>query len=172
MSLLASCAIAPGTSIPQKTLKRKTDLPMHPSRKTAVEAQWLKPLTPGATTLGGSYNSFEDVKEAEQEEQHLICMKLKELSLQRDLNRECQNMPLSIDVESSAIVNGVTLEDSWNPQELLGLVEKRVESSHSWSEQKSGESPCSLSALSPRSLSDQSRIDKVYENLVVHKHPC
>lgn len=165
MSMLASCAIAPGTSIPQKTLKRKTDLPTHPSRKTTGEAQWLKPLSPGATTLGGSYNSFEDVKEAEQEEQHLICMKLKELSLQRDLNRECQNMPLSIDVETSAIVNGMTVEDSWNPQELLDLVEERVESSHSWSEQKSGESPCSLSALSPRSLSDQSRIDKLIQEV-------
>ncbi|KAM5560560.1 hypothetical protein ABKV19_021632 [Rosa sericea] len=168
MSLLASCAIAPGTKVPQKIPKRKTDLPMQPSRKTTVEAQWLKPLTSGAKTLVGNYNPFEavlDVKDAEQEEQHLICAKLKELSLQRDLNSEYQNVPLSIDVKDSAIVNATPVAVNWNPPEPLGLVEMRVERSHSWSEKKSGGSPCSLSALSPRSSSDQSQIDKLVQEV-------
>ncbi|KAM5552162.1 hypothetical protein ABKV19_026831 [Rosa sericea] len=166
--LESHCAIAPGTSVPQKIPKRKTDPPTQPSRKTTVEAQWLKPLTSGAKTLVGNYNPFEavlDVKDAEQDEQHLICAKLKELSLQCDHNSEYQNVPLSIDVKDSAIVNATPVAVNWNPPEPLGLVDMRVERSHSWSEKKSGGSPCSLSALSPRSLSDQSQIDKLVQEV-------
>nr|XP_011466441.1 PREDICTED: kelch-like protein 12 isoform X3 [Fragaria vesca subsp. vesca]XP_011466442.1 PREDICTED: kelch-like protein 12 isoform X3 [Fragaria vesca subsp. vesca] len=164
MTLLASCAIAPGTSMPQKIYKRKTDLPLQSSRKTTVEAQWLKPLASGATTLVG--NHISDVKESEQEEQHLICTKLKELSLQRDLNSQCQNVPLSINFNDTAIVNATPVAVNWNPPEpaRLDLGEMKVEKSHSWSE-KSGGSTCSLSALSPRSLSDQSRIDKLVQEV-------
>ncbi|XP_050381857.1 uncharacterized protein LOC126798836 isoform X2 [Argentina anserina] len=162
MSLLASCAIAPGTPIQQKIPNRKTNLPMQPSCKTTVEAQWFKPLTSGATTLVGNYMS--DVKEAEQEEQQLICMKLKELSLQCDLNSQCQNVPLSIDFKDSAIVDATLVAVNWNPTGPLGLGDMRVAKSHSWSE-KSGGSASSLSALSPRSSSDQSRIDKLVQEV-------
>ncbi|KAL6133005.1 hypothetical protein ACLB2K_065242 [Fragaria x ananassa] len=97
-------------------------------------------IAPGATTLVGNHIS--------------------------DLKDQCQNVPLSINFNDTAIVNATPVAVNWNPPEpaCLDLGEMKVEKFHSWSE-KSGGSTCSLSALSPRSSSDQSRIKKLVQEV-------
>lgn len=134
------------SSTPQNTVKWEADFPDFPSLNTTQDPEWLEALMSEAQHLNGSslkldfaalfgtYGSSQalsDVKKAEQEELHPIYTKLKELNLQHNLHSECQNMPLSGDVDSE---------------------EKRAESPYSWSDQKSGESSCYFSAQSPGSV--------------------
>ncbi|CAN6576060.1 unnamed protein product [Malus baccata var. baccata] len=83
--------------------------------------------------------------EAEQAEEELLYMKLQELALQPNLkSREGEHTSLSGVFEDHHVINELTLEDIENPREPWGLEEKRGESPHYSSEQKSGEGPRSL----------------------------
>lgn len=131
------------SSTPQNTVKWEADFPDFPSLNTIQDPEWLEALMSEAQHLNGSSlkldfaalfgssQALSDVKKAEQEELHPIYTKLKELNLQHNLHSECQNMPLSGDVDTE---------------------EKRAESPYSWSDQKSGESSCYFSAQSPGSV--------------------
>lgn len=134
------------SSTSQNTVKWEADFPNFPSLNTIQDPEWLEALMLEAQHLNGSsqkldfaalfgtYGSFQalsDVKKAEQEELRPLNTKMKELDLQHNLHSECQNMPLSGDVDG---------------------VEKRAESPYSWSDQKSGESSCYFSAQSPGSV--------------------
>ncbi|XP_034220523.1 uncharacterized protein LOC117631468 isoform X2 [Prunus dulcis] len=177
VSLLASVVVTPSTLVRQNTLKWRKNLQALPSDGRIEESEGLEPLTSeakhvnhsssnwDATVFFGSNNSFkhqQDVKEAEQVEQELIYMKLKELALKSNLKNEGQDLSLSGNVEDRSVSNELTLEDTDNPREQLGFEEKRGESPPSLSEQKSGESPCSLSVQksgeSPQSFSDNRAI--------------
>ncbi|XP_021826525.1 influenza virus NS1A-binding protein homolog isoform X2 [Prunus avium] len=171
VSLLASVVVTPSTLVRQNTSKWRKNLQALPSDDRIEESEGFEPLTSeakhvnhsssnlDATVSFGSNNSFKpqlDVKEAEQVEQELIYMKLKELALQSNLKNEGGN------IEDRTVLNELTLEDTDNPMEQLGFEEKRGESPQSLSEQKSGESPGSLSVQksgeSPQSFSDNQAI--------------
>lgn len=171
--------VTPSTLVRQNTSKWRKNLQALPSDDRIEESEGFEPLTSeakhvnhsssnlDATVSFGSNNSFKpqlDVKEAEQVEQELIYMKLKELALQSNLKNEGGN------IEDRTVLNELTLEDTDNPMEQLGFEEKRGESPQSLSEQKSGESPGSLSVQksgeSPQSFSDnQAIIAKVNDHL-------
>ncbi|KAM1639967.1 hypothetical protein FF1_010024 [Malus domestica] len=116
---------------------------------SARTLEFLQPLTSEDSTefieRNDPFNAQIDIMEAEQAEEELLYMKLQELALQPNLkSREGEHTSLSGVFEDHHVINELTLEDIENPREPWGLEEKRGESPHYSSEQKSGEGPQSL----------------------------
>ncbi|XP_024031256.1 uncharacterized protein LOC21404138 isoform X2 [Morus notabilis] len=137
LSLLASLAVAPGTSALQNMAKSRTIFRAIPSRYTrevseefstlALEAEHLSQSsqksdsTDVASSLDGENQSLEsqsDVKEVKQEEKDLIYMKLKALALKDHISNEHK-----ADAEDTVISNGMPIRENDCPKEpVIGVV--------------------------------------------------
>lgn len=191
MSLFTTAGIASSTSVgslPRNKIKWSDTFQARTSTGTL---EWFKPLTSDDSTKlverNDPFNAQIEMMEAEQSEEQLIFMKLKELALQSNLkSSEGEDISLPGVAEDHHVLNELTLDDNENPTEPSGLEEKRggnphfsseeqkVESPQFSSEEKRGESPQSLSEQrsgeSPQSLSEfQAIITKVNDHLVVRK---
>ncbi|GAV76895.1 Kelch_1 domain-containing protein/Dev_Cell_Death domain-containing protein [Cephalotus follicularis] len=143
MSLLASLAFAPSTSIPQNTAKWRSIFRVLPStdrKEEGVEVPVTEEArhsfhstkkldftnvysTDVASSLDKDNQPLETqlgAKVVEQDERDLILTKLKELAL----NRECQDLPLINYVEDSAVINDIHLEERGFPGVKVDSEEK------------------------------------------------
>lgn len=131
MSLLASLAVAPGTSSSQNTVKWRTIFRAIPSRNIREESEEFPPLaseaenlsqssqrsdsTDVASSLDGENQPLKaqsDVKEVQQLEKDLIYMKLKALALKDDINSEHQAA-----AEGTPVINGLQSEKKYYQKE-------------------------------------------------------
>lgn len=131
MSLLASLAVAPGTSSSQNTVKWRTIFRAIPSRNIREESEEFPPLasqaenlsqssqrsdsTDVASSLDGENQPLKaqsDVKEVQQLEKDLIYMKLKALALKGDINSKHQAA-----AEGTAVINGMLSEEKYYQKE-------------------------------------------------------
>lgn len=137
LSLLASLAVAPGTSALQNMAKSRTIFRAIPSCYTrevseefstlALEAEHLSQSsqksdsTDVASSLDGENQSLEsqsDLKEVKQEEKDLIYMKLKALALKDHISNEHK-----ADAEDTVISNGTPIKENDCPKEpMIGVV--------------------------------------------------
>ncbi|XP_024026424.1 uncharacterized protein LOC21399422 [Morus notabilis] len=137
LSLLASLAVAPGTSALQNMAKSRTVFRAIPSRYTREVSEEFSTLalvaehlsqssqksdsTDVASSLDGENQSLEsqsDVKEVKQEEKDLIYMKLKALALKDHISNEHK-----ADADDTVISNGMPIKENDCPKELvIGVV--------------------------------------------------
>ncbi|XP_009373092.1 uncharacterized protein LOC103962148 [Pyrus x bretschneideri] len=164
MSLFATAGIASSTSVgslPRNKIKWSDTFQARTSTGTL---EWFKPLTSDDSTKlverNDPFNAQIEMMEAEQSEEQLIFMKLKELALQSNLkSSEGEDISLPRVAEDHHVLNELTLDDNENPTEPSGLEEKRGGNPHSSSEEQKVESPQFSSeekrGESPQSLSEQ-----------------
>ncbi|PON94354.1 Development/cell death domain containing protein [Trema orientale] len=131
VSLLASFAVAPGTSVLQNTMKWRSIFPASSSRDTSEESEEFPPLglesehlkqssqrsdsssTDVVSSFDGESQPLEaqfNVKVVQQGEKDLIYMKLKKLASKHEVNDERQDLSLRCDAKDISVTNGTHLE--------------------------------------------------------------
>lgn len=128
VSLLASLAVAPGTSV-QNTMKWRSIFPASSSHDTRKEIVEFPPLaleaehsnqlsqrsdsTDVLSSFDGENQPLEarfNVEVDQQEEKDYIYMKLRELAIKQEVNGEHQDLSLPCDARDNAIPNCTNLE--------------------------------------------------------------
>ncbi|XP_059462373.1 uncharacterized protein LOC132191396 isoform X3 [Corylus avellana] len=149
ISLLASLAVAPGTSVAQSAAKWRTIFQALPPNDAGGKGKGFKALAleiehsdhssqkSDSTDVASSFDEDNrpleaelDAKLVEQDEKNVILMKLKELALRC----EHQDMPVLGFVDDTAVMNGIQLEDKTFLGKPTGVEEKKEESPHSSAE--------------------------------------
>ncbi|XP_062165842.1 uncharacterized protein LOC133872362 isoform X2 [Alnus glutinosa] len=130
ISLLASLAVAPGTSVTQSAAKWRTSFQALPQNDAGGKVNGFKALAleiehsnhsnqkSDSTDVASSFDEDNrpleaqlDAKLVEQDEKNVILMKLKELALRC----EHQDLPTLGFVDDTAVMNGIQLEDETFP---------------------------------------------------------
>jgi hypothetical protein len=130
ISLLASLAVAPGTSVTQSAAKWRTSFQALPQNDAGGKVKGFKALAleiehsnhsnqkSDSTDVASSFDEDNrpleaqlDAKLVEQDEKNVILMKLKELALRC----EHQDLPTLGFVDDTAVMNGIQLEDEAFP---------------------------------------------------------
>jgi hypothetical protein len=130
ISLLASLAVAPGTSVTQSAAKRRTIFQALPPNDAGGKGKGFKALAleiehsdhssqkSDSTDVASSFDEDNQPLEAQldanlvdQDEKNVILMKLKELALRC----EHQDLPVLGFVDDTAVMNGIQLEEKTFP---------------------------------------------------------